>query len=137
MKLTVKGVNLSVTPSLGRYVDEKLIRAVEKLIGGGVHEAAVLDIELIRNTGHHKKGAVWTAAANLRLPQKVIWQKCDADEMHSAIDGLEDILKREVKKYKERSRSRELRGSRRAKKTLHLDRSARFYRKGRIRQEGV
>lgn len=138
MKLTVKGVNFAVTPSLRRYVDEKLVRSVEKFIGRSIaYEAAVLDIELILVTHHHKKGKVWEARANLQLPRRTIFERFTSDDMHAAVDGLENVLKHEIKKYKERSRSRELRGARKIKKDLHLSRSARFWRKGRIRQEST
>lgn len=138
MKLVVKGVNLTLTPSLRRYVDEKLISQVEKLLGGHpAYRSLVLDIELVYGSRHHKKGNIWEAVVNLQLPQKQIWHKAIAGDLHSAIDELEGILKQELKKYKERSRSRLLRGARQAKKDIHLDRSARLYRQGRIREEGM
>lgn len=138
MKTTLKGVNLTLTPSLHRYVEEKLVDSIKRLLSGHVaDEASVLDIELIHSTKHHKKGNVWGAAANLRLPQENFWKKVSAEEIHTAVDGLEDVLKREIKKYKERSRSRLLRGARQAKTLLHLDRSARPTRKGRLRREGL
>ncbi|MDP3727218.1 MAG: ribosome-associated translation inhibitor RaiA [bacterium] len=138
MKLVVKGVSLTVTPSLRRYVDEKLVRTVEKLLGRHpAYEAAALELELIHGTRHHKKGKVWEAVVNFQLPGKHVWQHATGEDIHAAIDELEDHLKRELTKYKERSRSRELRGARQAKKDLRFSRSARFYRKGRIRQEGI
>lgn len=138
MKVVVQGVNVTLTPSLRRYVDEKLVSSVERLLGRHpAYQAAILDLELIYGSRHHKKGKIWEAVANLRLPQTHFWHKALAEEMHAAIDELEDVLKRELKKYKERSRSRLLRGARQAKKDLHLDRSARLYRTGRIREEGI
>lgn len=137
MKLTVKGVNLTVTPSLRRYVDEKLVSAVEKLLGRHpAYGAAALELEFIYGTRHHRKGKIWEAIMNLQLPSKHVWQRTFGEDIHAAVDDLEDHLKRELTKYKERSRSRELRGARQAKKDLHFARSARLYRKGRIRQEG-
>lgn len=137
MKLVVKGVNLALTPSLHRYAAEKLVRPVRELLGRHpAYQAATLDLELVHGSRHHKKGKVWEAIANLRLPGKTFWQEARAEDIHAAVDKLEDILKLEIKKYKERSRSRELRGARQAKKELHLSRSARLYRKGRIRSEG-
>ena len=138
MKLVVKGINLTITPSLRRYVDEKLVQTVEKLLGRHpAYAAAALELELIYGTRHHKKGKIWEAIMNFQLPGKHIWQRTFGEDIHAAIDELEDHLKRELTKYKERSRSRELRGARRAKKDIHFARAARLYRKGRIRQEGV
>ncbi|RJQ36758.1 hypothetical protein C4552_02600 [Candidatus Parcubacteria bacterium] len=138
MKLVVKGVGLTVTPSIRRYVGEKIVEPVAKLLGRDpAYAAAVLELELIRDTRHHRKGIVWSAAANCKLPQKQLWQRADAEDIHAAIDGLADILKRDITKVKERSRSRLLRGARRAKKDLHLSRAARLYREGRIRDESI
>lgn len=138
MKLVVKGVNLVITPSLRRYVDAKLVLTVERLLGRHpAYQAAALELELIHGTRHHKKGKIWEAVMNLQLPSKHIWQRTYGEDIHAAIDELEDGLKRELTRYKERSRSRELRGARQAKKELRFARSARFYRKGRIRQEGI
>lgn len=137
MKVAVKGVNFAVTPSLRRYADDKLTKTVEKLLRRhSAYEALTLEIELIYGTRRHKSGKVWEAAVNLQLPSKHIWQRAFSEDIRAAIDELEDHLKRELTKYKERSRSRLLRGARQAKKDLHLARSARLYRKGRIRQEG-
>ena len=133
----MKGVNFTLTPSLRRYADSKIVRTVEKLLGHHPSfEAATLDLELVQGTRHHKKGMIWEAAANLQLSGKQIWQKTSAQDIHAAVDELEEILKRELTKYKERSRSRQRRGARQAKKDIHLDRSARLYRTGRIRNEG-
>ena len=138
MKLMVKGVDLTITPSLRRYVDEKLVRTLDKLLRRHpAYESGAIELELIHGTRHHKKGLVWEAVMNLALPGKHIWKRAFGEDIHSAIDDLEDHLKRELTKYKERSRSRELRGARQAKKELHFARSARLYRKGRIRQEGM
>ncbi len=138
MKLVVKGVNLTITPSLRRSVAEKLVGPVEKLLGRHqAYPATALEIELIYGTSHHKKGKIWEAVANLQLPHTHVWHQAFGEDIHAAIDELENALKRELIKYKERSRSRLLRGARQAKKDIHFHRSARLYRKGRIRQEGV
>ena len=137
MKLVVQGVGLSVSASLRKYLEEKLVRPVEKLLARHpAYGASVLTIELVHGTRHHKKGKVWEAIASLRLPGGRFWKKIAAEDMRAAIDELEAVLRREITQYKERSRSRFMRGARQAKKELRLARSARLYRKGRIRQEG-
>lgn len=138
MKLVVQGVNLAITPSLRRYVDEKIVQAIHRLLSAhSAYPAATIDLQLLASTRHHKKGRIWEAVINLSLPGTQIRQKVSSEDVYSAIDELEDILKREIKKYKERSRSRLLRGARQAKKDIHFSRSARLYRQGRIRQEGI
>ena len=138
MKLVVKGVGITVTPSLRRYVDDKLVQPVGKLLARhAAYPATVFELELIHGTRHHKKGKIWEAVANLQLPGRHVWHRASGEDIHAAIDDLEVVLKREIQQYKERARSRLLRGARQAKKEIRFARSARLYRKGRIRQEGV
>lgn len=138
MKVALRGVNLTVTPSLRRYVLDKIARPAERLLATHTaFSATVLEIELVHGTRHHKKGMVWEAAANLQAPGKHAWHRAFGEDIHKAIDELESVLKREIQKYKERSRSRLLRGARQAKKDIRFARSARLYRHGRIREEGV
>ena len=138
MKLVVKGVGVIVTPSLRRYIGEKIVQPVAKLLQRDpAYDTTVLELELIRDTRHHRKGVVWSAAANCKLPHKQFWQRADAEDIHAAIDELADTLKRDITKVKERSRSRLLRGARRAKKDLHLSRAARLFREGRLRDESM
>ena len=62
MKLAVRGVKVSLTPSLQNYIEDKLVSPVRRLLGGSLAESAVLDVELIRETTHHRKGNVWEEA---------------------------------------------------------------------------
>ncbi len=138
MKFTVRGVNVSLTPSLERYATEKLTKPFSRLWGRSAeYEGLTLDIELKRVTAHHRKGSVWRAAAKVHLPQKSFFAAADADELHAAIDLLEEELERELSKIKERLRSRFLRGARRARESLRFHRLARFLRRGRRREEGI
>jgi ribosomal subunit interface protein len=138
MKFTVRGVNLTVTPSLERYATAKLTKPFERLWGRSVeYEAITVGIELKHVTAHHRKGLVWRAAASVRLPQKSFFAAVDADELHAAIDLLEEELDRELSKIKERLRSRFLRGARRARELLRFHRLARFLWRGRRREEGI
>jgi ribosomal subunit interface protein len=136
MQLTVKGVGLTVTPSLRRHAEEKLKRPLEKLLGA-LGDSALLELECIHGTRHHKKGIVWRVQGNLTLPGTTLSTHADAEDIHAAIDELADILKRDIKKVKERSRSRLLRGARLAKQQTRFDRAARLSQKGRNRLEGI
>ncbi|MBI2055611.1 MAG: ribosome-associated translation inhibitor RaiA [Candidatus Sungbacteria bacterium] len=137
MKFTLKGVNIGVTPSLRDYVDKKLVDPIKKLLAEPVRGSLTLDVELVHETRRRKKGDLWEARANLQMPQARVYERSRASELHAAIDDLEVLLKAEIKKQKERLRAKMLRGARQAKKYLHLDRGARLYRQGRIREEGV
>ncbi len=100
MKINIKATNLELTASLKSYVEEK-IGSVSKLIkkwdmDGGV-EAYV---EIGRTTNHHHKGDVFRAEADLRLPNKILRAENEGSDLHAAIDKVENVLKREIDKYK-------------------------------------
>lgn len=137
MQVAVKGVNLTLTPGLRRAVEAKVLRVIERLLGRHpAYAAAALDVELVSGRRHHKKGMVWEAVANLELPRNQIVERVSSFDLHAAIDELGHRLRRELTQWKERSRSRLLRGARRMKRSTRFDRSARLPRRGRVRQEG-
>ncbi|MST04356.1 MAG: ribosome-associated translation inhibitor RaiA [Candidatus Pacebacteria bacterium] len=100
MKINIKATNLELTSSLKTYVEEK-IGTVSKLIqkwdmDGGVEAY----IEVGRTTNHHHKGDVFRAEVDLRLPNKVLRAEDENTDLYTAIDKVENILKREIDKYK-------------------------------------
>lgn len=94
-----------------------------------------LDIEL--GTRHHKKGDIWHASLGVTGPHLSVWIETDSSTAQSAIDLLEESLKRELRKQKDRIDSIAKRKTREIKKAIRLDKGARLYRKGRIRNEGI
>lgn len=137
MRVTIRQKNLDITPALQVYIETKLLKPIHRLISKAARQALpILDLEFYRNTRHHRKGNVYHAEANLNIGSRAIRAKVDDADMRSAIDLLEEELRRSILDFKGRARSRELRGERQAKKELRLDPAARLYRKGRIRNEG-
>lgn len=139
MNLAVRGVGVSLTPSLERYAREKLTRPIERLMShDAVFETITVSVELKRETVHHRKGILWRAAANVQLPEGWLYAEARADELHAAIDLLEEELERKLSKFKGRLRSRFLRGARQARELIRFHRLARFLWRGRRRRnEGL
>jgi len=118
MRVVIKGKNTLLTPPIKKYIEQKLIRPTEKLLGGRAQEDVLLELELARTTRHHRKGQVWFAEANLKLGKHLIRAEHEGEGAHEVIDLVENELTREIKSFKERSKTKEIRGARKLKRML-------------------
>lgn len=101
MKITVKK-SLEVTPPLEAYIEEKLM-PLAKFIQGWDKDGttAELRLEVARSSNHHRKGdEVFAAAADLRVPGKVLRAEASASDIRVAIDEVRSMLHMEIQKYK-------------------------------------
>lgn len=137
MRVTIRKKNLDITPALGSYIEQKLLKPLKRSLRGIIaSELPILDLEVGRSTRHHHKGKVYRVAANLTIGKKLLRAEAEDEDIRAACDLLEEELGREILKFKGSSRARTRRAARAAKKDLHFDPAARLYRKGRIRNEG-
>jgi ribosomal subunit interface protein len=106
MITSITATRLELTPSLSRYIQEKM-GSVAKLLGRFERDGELeLFFEIARTSRHHKHGEVFYAEATLAMPGKTLRvEEYDADA-HAAIDAVKDVLKVEVKRYKERRESK-------------------------------
>lgn len=110
MRTTIQANGTTLTPALRTYAEEKIVASLNPLVGGD--ESAMLDIELELTTRHHKKGDVWRAEANLSLGGHMIRSQHTAEDIHAAIDVVEEEIVRETKKYRDRERTSARKGGR-------------------------
>lgn len=99
MNITIKK-SVHLTPALETYIEQKLLpltKFVKQFDEAG--EAAIW-LEISRTTKHHKKGDVYFAALDLRLPKKIIRAEAYAENVRKAIDQAKDTLRLEIRKYK-------------------------------------
>lgn len=137
MRLTLRSKNLVVTPALETYIESKLLKPLRRLLKKAVlQELPLLDLVISRSTRHHRKGKVYRAEANLKIGKNMLRAEVEHEDVRAACDLLEEELERQVSTCKNRSRAMNFRSARQFKKDLRLDRSARLFRKGRIRNEG-
>jgi len=136
MGTILKTKNISLTEAMRLYIEEKISQRVERVVGKQSASEVVLAIEVGRSTLHHRKGAVWEAKATLQWGKELLRAETAGENFQEVVDFLEEELIREVKKYKGKENTQERRGARRAKKNATIAKAARFYRKGRIREEG-
>lgn len=144
MKINIKAINLKLTPNIRNYIEEKIgelekfIQKIEEKDGsfqrGSPSVEALVEIE--KTTQHHKKGNVYRAETQIRLLGKSIRSEAIRDNLYLAIVEVKDELQREFKQYQQKEMVQYKRGARRLKKDLRFSPLARFFRKGRIRDEG-
>ena len=136
MRVTIRQKDLEITPALREYIEQKVVRPAEKLLKRDEQKGTpLLDIEVARTTHHHKKGEVYRVSVSLTLGKKLIRAEVENENVHAACDLVEDELKRVITSYKSRAFSMFKRMARRLKRELRFDRAARFFQKGRIRDE--
>jgi ribosomal subunit interface protein len=102
MKINIKKTPDLVSSALEVYIEEKLAPLAKFVKQFDETGEAEIWLELSRTTKHHRKGEVYMAAADLRLPHKILRAEEYADDIHKAIDQVKDTLRLEIDKYKTR-----------------------------------
>lgn len=138
MKIIIKGTKIKLTQSLKDFIEEK-IRDLEKIFKFKVKENFEVKafIEIGKLSKHHQSGDVFYAECQILLPGRGVRSVAEKEDLKLAICEVKDELQRQLKKYKKAQMQKTARGKRRIKKDLKLSKGARFYRKGRLREEGI
>lgn len=137
MRVNIRQKNIEVTPALREYIEEKIIHTAEKFLQSQAStDLPILDVEVERTTAHHRKGDVFRMAVKLCAGKQCFYANAHGEDMHAACDLLEGELQREMYGRKNRLSALFRRGARIFKKNMRFDPAARFWRKGRIRDEG-
>lgn len=148
MKIVIKTTNIQLTTSLKEYIQEK-INSLEKFakmfqkeeyfnhfFGKGKPRVEAW-VEVGKETLHHKKGPFFFAECQMRFPKQSIRSTARAENLKLAINEVKDELQRKLKQFKEKLKAQTERRTRILEKELKLAKEARFYRKGRIKEEGI
>ena len=101
MEISIKTTNLELTSAIESYVYKKVSSLAKflKNIDSSVQEARV---EIGKPSGHHRKGKVFYAEINLRLPGKLLRAASKNWDLMTAIDDAKDEMQIQIKRYKER-----------------------------------
>lgn len=149
MKIVIKTKNVELTPALKEWIEEK-INLLEKFLkifqeekyfdhffGKGKPRVEAW-VEVGKETRHHQKGPFYFAECQMRFPKRSVRSEAFSKNLREAIIMVKDELQRQLKQYKERiPKSLARRRQRALKKELKIHQAARFYRKGRIKEEGM
>lgn len=149
MKIVIKTKNLKLDKVLRQYIREKLnsLEKFSKILydkqkyfnsfyGKGKPRVEAW-VEIGKTTLHHRKGKVFRAECQIRFPGKSIRSTARRKNLRLAISQVKDELQRQLKQYKNKIMAQTKRRQRILKKEIRLSPRARFYRKGRIREEGI
>jgi putative sigma-54 modulation protein len=105
MKLaTIKYTNFESTGAIENYLEKKF-SALEKYL----HEVGAshnLFVELAKTTEHHKSGPIFYAEADIVIPGAHLRAEATADGLYAAIDKLRDEIKRQLKKFHDKKRTK-------------------------------
>lgn len=91
MKVDIKGLKISVTPTLRDHITSKLAR-IER------HFDRITSIDITLDKEDLEK----VAEGNIVVPGKTIHARAADPDLYAAIDALMDKLDRGIKKYKEK-----------------------------------
>ncbi len=150
MKITIKGTNITLNSSISEYVNKKIgplhkfikdFLPREKEIDKNPIESRKGRVEFIVEVGKESAGSnkgLFFSNARVIIPgEKIIIAKSRSNDLRESIDILKDELYPQLMVVKERMVSITERKVRKAKRESNIDKGARFYRKGRIREEGL
>ncbi len=119
MNINLQSKNFEITPEVHDYV-MKRIMTLEKLVETMEVEGkgAVVNIELSKNTNHHKGGSVFHADCLIAVKGEEFYGSADEEDIYMAIDAVKESLFREISKNKDRKQTLFKRGAASVKKML-------------------
>jgi len=118
MNINIKTTSLELTPAIKEYVEAKM-QALDKFLKRLDEKGAVeMQIELARSTQHHQKGDIYYAEVNLDLPKEILRAEAESIDIRSAIDEVQEDLKRQIEKYYDIKEAKFKKGMRKIKEML-------------------
>lgn len=100
MNININHENIDLTDAIKAYVEEK--------IGGldtYMDNLLLADVLVGKTSQHHEKGNVFHCRVNLEYPGGMFRVEKIEDDLYKAIDECKDVLKREIKEFKEKNRN--------------------------------
>lgn len=103
MTIEILASTIELTPAIRSYVEDK-IGSLGKFVERFEEQGPLrISIEVARTTKHHRHGDVFYAEATLGISGKIIRAECTDADLYAAIDGMRDVLKQEISKFKGRA----------------------------------
>ena len=100
MQINIQATELELTEPLREYV-MKRIGALTKYLKRFDNDLLRAEVEIGRTTKHHRHGDIYRAEVNLLLPGKMLRATHEDQDIRVAVDRVQDLIKREISKYKD------------------------------------
>ncbi len=100
MRVIIKATNLDLTPEIKKAIEEK-IAALDKFIPL-IDPTIEAFVEVAVETRHHRKGKIYYAEANIKVPGKILRSEAREENIYKAINTVKDELQMLLKKYRGR-----------------------------------
>lgn len=94
MKIKIKATSFNLTPVISDYI-KKRVEMLGRLIAEGESEALV-EVEVGKTTGHHKKGDVYKAEINASLREGRFRAVSEQEDLYFAIDDAKEEIERAI-----------------------------------------
>jgi len=101
MKIIVQATNFKLVEALSDFIDGKM-GDLERSLGRADSESVEARVEVGKPSGHHKKGDVFYAEVNLKMPGRLLRATSESWDLRIAITEVKDELQRQIRKYKEK-----------------------------------
>ncbi len=115
MRTIIKGKQTELTTTIRAYIEAKIIGPATRIIGKG---DALLEVELSHASRHHRKGNIWRVEVNLKIGKTLLRAEEEGEDPHAVIDAVENELLREIKSFKGKKQTKDIRTARKIKKVL-------------------
>ena len=103
MKVIIQAKNFKLNNALYDFITEKM-DDLARVIGRINDESIEARVEIGKPSGHHKKGDVFYAEINLKMPGKLLRAISENWDVRLAVTEVKDELQRQIRKYKEKTR---------------------------------
>lgn len=115
MRINIKATNIELTEALRAYTEDK-VRMIEKLLPA--EAAAIAEVEVGKETQHHKNGEVFRGEINLEYSGQHLYAVEHASDLYAAVDLVKDEMARLIKDRQEKKNTLMRRGGRKIKNML-------------------
>jgi ribosomal subunit interface protein len=115
MRTIIKGKQTELTSAIRAYIEAKIVGPTSRVVGKG---DALLEVELSRVLRHHRKGNIWWGEVNLKMGKTLIRAEEEGDDPHAVIDAVENELLRQIKSFKGKKKTKNIRTARKIKGAL-------------------
>lgn len=116
MRTTVKATNIEHTNAIDAYLTKRL-NELERILEPK-EKSELARIELGKSTKHHKSGELFFAEITFHVKKKGFRATAEGADLYEAIDKMQAMIIREVKRHHELMRENRKKGARELKRRV-------------------